>query len=289
MQSMTGFGHSETTVGNLTLSVDVKSVNGRFLDINVRLPRELVAVEPEIRAEIQKHLGRGRVDLIVTTSYAAGQQDINEPALEAYLSVAAKLNARGIPGELSIGTLLQLPGITGAPQFDYSDPELTAAIRAAAARALEQVVASRAAEGATLRRDLEERMTSLKNAVQTIASKAGGTRDYYFEKLKQRLDEALNDQVVDQSRLAQELIFYVERSDAAEEITRLLSHLDRFGQYLQKGDSENVGKQLDFLCQEMNREMNTILSKSPFADVAQIGVEGKAEIEKIREQVQNVE
>ncbi len=289
MQSMTGFGHSETTVGNLTLSVDVKSVNGRYLDINVRLPRELVAVEQEIRAEIQKRLGRGRVDLTITTSYAAGQQDVNEPALEAYLAVAAKLNARGIPGELNIGTLLQLPGITSTPQFDSSSPELTSAIRSAAGRALEHVVASRKAEGATLRKDLENRVTALRNAVQTIASRATGTRDYYYEKLKQRLDEALRDQAVDQSRLAQELIYYVERSDAAEEITRLLSHLDRFGQYLVKADSENVGKQLDFLCQEMNREMNTILSKSPFADVAQIGVEGKAEIEKIREQVQNVE
>ncbi len=289
MQSMTGFGHSETTVGNLTLSVDAKSVNGRFLDINVRLPRELVAVEPEIRAEIQKRLGRGRIDLTVTTSYAAGQQDVNEPALEAYLAVAAKLNARGIPGELNIGTLLQLPGITGAPQVDYSSPELTSAIRSAAARALEKVVASRKAEGATLQRDLENRITVLRNAVQTIASRATETRDYYYDKLKQRLDEALRDQAVDQGRLAQELIYYVERSDAAEEITRLLSHLDRFVQYLAKADSENVGKQLDFLCQEMNREMNTILSKSPFADVAQIGVEGKAEVEKIREQVQNVE
>ncbi len=289
MQSMTGFGHSETTVGNLTLSVDVKSVNGRFLDINVRLPRELVAVEPEIRAEIQNRLSRGRVDLTVTTSYAAGQQDVNEPALEAYVAVAAKLNARGIPGELNIGTLLQLPGITSTPQFDYSSPELTSAIRSAAGRALEHVLASRKAEGATLRKDLENRVTALRSAVQTIASRATGTRDYYYDKLKQRLDEALRDQAVDQSRLAQELIYYVERSDSAEEITRLLSHLDRFGQYLVKADSENVGKQLDFLCQEMNREMNTILSKSPFADVAQIGVEGKAEIEKIREQVQNVE
>jgi uncharacterized protein (TIGR00255 family) len=288
MQSMTGFGHSETTVGNLTLSVDVKSVNGRFLDINVRLPRELVAVEPEIRAEIQNRLSRGRVDLTITTSYAAGQQDVNEPALEAYLAVAAKLNARGIPGELNIGTLLQLPGITSTPQFDYSSAELTSAIRAAAGRALEKVVTSRKAEGAMLCKDLENRVASLRDAVQRIASQALGTRDYYYDKLKQRLDEALRDQAVDQSRLAQELIYYVERSDATEEITRLLSHLERFVQYLGKADSGNIGKQLDFLCQEMNREMNTILSKSPFADVAQIGVEGKAEIEKIREQVQNV-
>ncbi|MFB3904439.1 MAG: YicC/YloC family endoribonuclease [Acidobacteriota bacterium] len=289
MQSMTGFGHTEATVGSLTFAVDVKSVNGRFLDINVRLPRELAAVEPEIRAEIQGRLGRGRVDVIVSTSYAAGQQDVNEPALEAYLAVAAKLNARGIPGELNIGTLLQLPGITSAPLLDYTSPEITSSIRSAVARALEQVVASRRAEGASLLRDLENRIAALRKAVERIASRAAGTRDYYFEKLKQRLDEAIGEQAVDQSRLAQEVIYYVERSDAAEEITRLLSHLDRFGQYLAKSESEHVGKQLDFLCQEMNREMNTILSKSPFADVAQIGVEGKAEIEKIREQVQNVE
>jgi len=286
---MTGFGHTETTIGNLTVSVDVKAVNGRYLDMNVRLPRELAALEPDIRAEVQGRVARGRVDVIITTSYAAGQQDINEAALEAYVAVASKLNTRGIPGELSIATLLQLPGITGTPQFDFSSDEVKITIRSAVGKAVAHVVASREAEGEALKRDLSSRLAALRGLVEAIAARAAGSQEYYFQKLKERLDEALSEQSVDQSRLAQELIYYVERSDSAEEITRLLSHLHRFNQYLEKADSENVGKQLDFLCQEMNREMNTILSKSPFADVAQTGVEGKAEIEKIREQVQNVE
>jgi len=287
---MTGFGHAETVVAGLTVVIDVRSVNGRFLDINIRLPRELVALEPDLRAEVQRsQISRGRIDIMVSTSMVAAQQDINEAMLEAYLEVASKLNAKGIPGELTIGTLLQLPGIIGAPPFEYSSDEVKAAVRSAVARALEQVLAARQIEGAALKRDLDSRIDVLKELVQKIAARGAEAREYYHEKLRQRLQEALAGQAVDQSRLAQELVYYVERSDTSEEITRLLSHLERFAQFLRNDSGENVGKQLDFLCQEMSREMNTILSKSPLADIAQMGVQGKAEIEKMREQVQNVE
>jgi uncharacterized protein (TIGR00255 family) len=290
MRSMTGFGHAETAVPTVgALTADIRTVNGRFQDVNLRLPRELTSFEGELRSLVQERIARGRIDVFVTLNLLVAEQDVNEAAVDGYLKVAAKLSARGIPGNLDLATLLQLPGVTVPRQVDFSSDGFADTLRTVVEEALRQVLETRAAEGAAMKRDLSARIQSLSKMLQQI--KAGGTsiKDHYLEKLKQRLAELQTQQYVDDNRLTQELIYYTERSDVAEETTRLAAHIDRFHHYLAESETTSVGKQFDFLCQEMNREINTILSKSPLAQVSQVAVDAKAEIEKIREQIQNVE
>jgi uncharacterized protein (TIGR00255 family) len=290
MRSMTGFGHAEAAVPNVgALTVDIKTVNGRFQDVNVRLSRELMSYEGEVRAWVQDSIARGRVDVTVTVNSIGSEQDINEVVLEGYLKVAAKLSARGIPGDLDLATLLQLPGVTVPRSVEYTSAEFAAVLRAVVGAALKQVNEARRAEGAALKRDLAARLDSLSEMLQRIREGGGGIKEHYLEKLRQRFSELQAQQYVDDNRLMQELIYYTERSDVAEETTRLAAHVDRFRHHLSHSETTNVGKQFDFLCQEMNREINTILSKSPLAQVSQVAVDAKAEIEKIREQIQNVE
>jgi uncharacterized protein (TIGR00255 family) len=289
MHSMTGFGHVEKALKEARVVVDVKTVNGRFLDFNVRLPREVAGLEAEIRAEVQARIVRGRVDVLVNVHPTRGEQGLNEAAVESYLALTSKLSARGVEGVLNVGTLLQLPGVIAPQEVDYSSEEFVHELRSVLVEALEQVIKGRKAEGDSLKKELKDRVAALKAQIKGIGANSESIRDHYFHKLKQKLNEAGVDAGLDENRLIQELIYYAERSDITEELTRLRSHLDRMNHYLAQSDSGASGKQLDFLCQEMNREVNTILSKSPLADVSQFGVEAKAEIEKIREQVQNVE
>jgi len=289
MRGMTGFGHVERRTVNLVIVVDVKTVNGRFLDMNVRLPRELAGFEQEARAAVQSRMARGRVDLFVNTTALSGEPEIDQAALDAYLKLAARLNERGVPGALDIATLLQLPGVSSPRQLDHLSDEDQAALRGAIAESLDQAQRARSAEGAALKKDLVGRITRLADIAETVAARAPEVREFYLARLKQRIADAGMAQTMDENRLTQELIYYCERSDVTEEITRLRAHMERFRHFLSRPEAENVGKQLDFLCQEMNREVNTIMSKSPLAGISELGVDAKAEVEKIREQVQNVE
>ncbi len=289
MQSMTGFAHTTTSWRNLEISIDVKAVNGRFLDPVVRLPRELMPIEADIRKQIQGRISRGRVEVHINLNAAAAGQEVNQTAVESYRRIAEDLRQMGVEGALDVSTLLQLPGVLSTPQIDPESEELAAAVSRGITAALDHLIAARGVEGATIHEDLTQRVARLGTLVAQIRQASGDVKSYYTEKLRQRLAEISTVTVnVDENRLAQELIYYVERSDISEEMSRLETHLSRFAEHL-KSDSNDLGKNLDFLCQELNREITTTLSKSPSAGLSHLGVEAKAEIERIREQVQNVQ
>lgn len=290
MRSMTGYGHAQRSLDEVELSLVIKTVNSRYFDFKARLPRELAFLEAELRRSVQEQLRRGRVDLFVELSPGASDQfELNDAVVENYLNLAQRLKSRGIEGDVDMSTLLVLPGMVTARRHDLGSENVVTALKDALAEALAAVVESREAEGAVIQAELIERIANLRREVEQIAGHSEGIREYFQNKLRERVQEVANGTPVDESRLTQEVIYYCEKADISEEISRLRSHLDRFAGFLEGADNGPVGKNLDFLCQEIHREVNTILAKAARVQIADIGVDGKAEIEKIREQVQNVE
>ena len=290
MRSMTGFGQAQHSNQEMDLSVEIKTVNSRYLDLHLHLPRELSSLEPELRKEAQSSLSRGRVEIHLAIDLKSNHHyDLNEALVENYLSAAKKVQSLGAKGGLDVSAILQLPGVVAPRQMDFSADGLMESTVEAFREGLENVVSARSSEGAALKKDLEDRLEHLAELTRGIAAEAEHIPDYYQKKLKQRIQNLTQEKHVDEHRLAQEILHYAERADIAEEITRLKSHISRFQEELSASEDKAVGRRLDFLSQEMGREMNTVLSKSPMTIISDFAVEGKMEIEKIREQVQNVE
>ena len=217
------------------------------------------------------------------------QLELNDALVKNYLDLADKLRSEGVQGDVSLQDLLNLPGVCVPRRDGFTTESIGEGIVGAVREAVDQVLEARRVEGNALRAELEERLSLLACHVDSVAVYADGISEYYQQKLDARLKELLNEYELDESRLAQEVFYYVEKSDITEEIARLRSHFDRFSEYLVESERGPVGKALDFLCQEMNREINTILSKTAVVEISRIAIEAKGEIEKIREQVQNVE
>jgi len=290
MQSMTGFGHVARQCESLDLVVEIKTVNGRFFDLKARLGNELSPLESAIKAEVQKRISRGRVELFLEVRQkTADLYELNEALVANYTALADELRSLGVSGNLSVSDLLNIPGIiVRKDQAGFSDEEekwILAAVR----DAVELVYESRRAEARHLRREVDQRLENLEALVEQISEYKDDIQQHYRDRLENRLREYRERGIVDEQRLAQEVLYHVDRIDISEEIVRLRSHIYRFQKTIRESDSEAVGKKLDFLCQELNREMNTIVSKSGGIQVTEIGVEGKAEIERLREQVQNIE
>jgi uncharacterized protein (TIGR00255 family) len=274
----------------MDLVVEIKTVNSRYLDLNLRVPRELHSLEQQLRKEVQSHLNRGRVELhFELHPKSVNHHDLNEALVENYLAVAEKVRSLGGKGELEVSSILQLPGVFAPREAELSPAGIQKNLSEVLREALEKVITSRSNEGAALKKDFQERLESLSSLTDRIAKEAEQILDHYREKLKNRVEKLSQEQHLDENRLAQEILHYADRSDIAEEITRLRSHVAQFEEYLSGSEDEPVGRKLDFISQEMGREMNTILSKSPLPAISELGVEGKTVIEKIREQVQNVE
>ncbi|MDA2929631.1 YicC family protein [Acidobacteria bacterium AH-259-O06] len=290
MRSMTGFGQAARSIEEMDVVVEIKTVNGRYLDLNARLPKELTFFESDLRKEVRSHLGRGRVDIYINLILkSTDQYDFNEAVVQNYLSVAERVRTLGVQGVLDVATLLPLPGVVAARPLDVSSQRILQTILEAVREALEKVVGARCSEGEALKKDIENRIQKVSQLTDRIAEQAQQIPDHYRRKLMCRIQELTQEQVIDENRLAKEILYYAERSDISEEITRLRSHITHFQEELSAWEGEVIGRRLDFICQEMSREMNTILSKSPLAGILKPAVDGKTEMEKIREQVQNVE
>lgn len=289
MRSMTGYGHAQRSVDAVELTLSIKTVNSRYFDFKARLPRELVSMEAEIKRRIQSQLQRGRVDLYVELGSSSGEYELNDAVVDNYMALADKLSARGIPGTIDLSALLTLPGMMSPRRSDLTSDAVAEALLEALDECLTQVVEARETEGRAIRAQLQERIERLRDEVERISRHTGQVKAFFESKLRERVEEVVNGTPLDESRLAQEVLYYCEKADISEEVSRLRAHLDRFASFLTGGSRGSIGKNLDFLCQEIHREVNTILSKSARAQISEIGVESKAEIEKIREQVQNVE
>jgi uncharacterized protein (TIGR00255 family) len=292
MKSMTGFGKGSTTGVNFSVSVDLKTVNNRFLDVHVRMGSELSSLESNIKRRIGQRLSRGRVDANITierTSEVA--YELNRPLIAGYLSALREMQKEfDVAGSPDINVLARLPGAMQSAR-DGLDADMVQGVESAIDEALADLEQMRSREGIELAAEMRARLDAIEVHVPVIEEAAGGLADAYRARLQKRVAELIardgQNIELDQGRLAQEVAYLADRSDISEEIARLRSHLTQFRELVESdGDT---GKRLDFLLQELNREANTVLSKSTDLTIKDAGLAIKAEVEKLREQVQNVE
>jgi uncharacterized protein (TIGR00255 family) len=292
---MTGFGRASFRVGGSAFEVELRSVNHRHLDARVRLPRVMAALEPQIRTRIQDRFGRGKVDLSVAPPRGDAvppQLEIDVEAAKQYLRVAAQLReTEGLEGELGIGTVLGLPGVSRFVEPELPAEELERACCCAVDEALDALAAMRAAEGVALERELLSRLGRVGKLAEVLERRAEAVGESARARLRKRAEQLGRETgLLDEARLHQEIVIAADRMDVTEEIVRIRSHVEQFRSIVASGaPGEPVGRRLDFLLQELGREANTVGSKGNDAPIAHDVVELKAELERIREQVQNVE
>src|SRR5256886_1319092 len=293
MKSMTGFGRGSVTGDNFNVAVESKTVNNRYLDIHLRLNQELSPLEMTIRKTISGRLSRGRVDLNINFERtAATAYEINRSLIAGYIKALRDIQTEfNLSGDVDINTLTRLPGALASTR-EGLDETVTASVERALNQALDDLERMRAAEGSALADEMRTRLANIEAAVPTIEGAAAGLVDAYRQRLQKRITELLarggNQNIeLDAGRLAQEVAYLADRSDISEELARLRSHLEQFRSAVNAPGE--VGKRLDFLLQELNREANTVLSKSTEVSIKEAGLVIKAEVEKLREQVQNVE
>jgi uncharacterized protein (TIGR00255 family) len=292
MKSMTGYGRSSAAGDNFAVAVEIKTVNNRYLDIHLRLNQELSALEVSVKRRIGARLSRGRVDVNITLERIGEvAYEVNRPLLAGYINALRSIQQEfDLPGQLDVSLLARVPGAL-QPARDGLEQVAVDGVDRAVDAALDDLERMRESEGAALTDEMRVRIARIEAEVPIIEAAAAGLVDAYRTRLQKRISElvARGGQAIelDAGRLAQEVAYLADRSDITEELTRLRSHLDQFREALdQPGE---VGKRLDFLLQELNREANTVLAKSTAISIKDAALAIKGEVEKLREQVQNVE
>ena len=292
MKSMTGFGRGQVSSENFAVSVEIKTVNNRFLDMNLRLSQELQTLEADLKRTIQSRLSRGRID--VNLQYERTDElvyELNRPLIAGYLAAMKQMQDEfSLSGEPDLNVIARLPNAL-QPKKEDLNVEFADAIKKSLEIALDELEKMREVEGESLKTELFFRLNEIENRLPRIESESAIVADEYQVRLTKKLNDFLaksDSQIeIDQARLAQEVAYLADRSDISEEIMRLRSHIEHF-RNISDGEKD-TGKQLDFLTQELNREANTIASKTNNLIVKESALAIKSEIEKIREQVQNVE
>ncbi len=286
-KSMTGYGRSDFSIGERAFTVEAKSLNHRYLDIKLRMPERFFALEENIRTTIKKLFSRGHFSILIkpsdTGSEAAG---INSPLVDLCIEAAETLKARGIKGDLTIDAVMGQRDIFSAGGTTDDTSGDLAALSSALNEALSSLSEWRRVEGEELSEDISSRLSYMEAAANGFEEAAPEIERAYRERLTEKITALIGD-AVDETRILTEAAFVAEKSAFDEEITRLKSHLQRFRQYLLADGP--VGRKMDFLCQELLREVNTTGSKVTDVNITQKIVDVKAELEKIREQVQNIE
>ena len=290
MRSMTGYGSGKIQKNGWEVTVDLKTVNHRFLDLSLRLPRNLSFLEQTVREQVGRQIRRGHVDVFLTVTRPAGsasQVECDPELAVLYVQAAALIAAKtDVPNDVTVSRLMQQDGVITLTEAEMDEEAVTAACGEAAAAAAEHIVQMRAQEGVHLKEDLKTHLDAAAALREKICERAPLVVAEYRDKLEARLKQLTTDGVEPQ-RLAQEVAIIADRCAIDEELARLESHIRQMNQYLEAEDE--IGKKMDFLIQEMNREANTIGSKASDAGIAQHVVDLKSEIEKLREQIQNVE
>lgn len=289
--SMTGFGRGTSEDEKYHITIEAKSVNHRFLEMYIRSPRTYQWVEDRIRSSFQSAFSRGKIEIHVQIQMQSQEIQsirVNYPLLEGYLKSCSEIKNRfGIDGEIRLEDILHLDGIFQPEEDEDETERINALVDSAAQLAIQGLKEMRKNEGATLVRDIDSRLTNLVKEISLIENQAKNLPVIYREKLQKRLNELLSGQTIDENRIALEVVLYTDRSAIDEELVRFQSHIQQFRQTIVKNDP--IGRRLDFLVQELNREVNTIGSKASDLAISQSVVEIKTEIEKIREQIQNIE
>ena len=291
MYSMTGFGRGEYREGGIELTAEIKTVNNRYLDVCVKCPKIFLGYEDTIRSIVRASLTRGHADVFISFTDKREKPRtlyVDESAAMAYVEAARKVASLfpDVPDDFTVTSILRQPDVLKAEENSGADEEIIAALKAALEAALKNLNAMRAVEGEKLAKDMLSRVDVIEGEVRKITERAPLVAQNYRQKLEEKIKSYLENVPVDESRLLTEVAVFSDKSNIDEELTRLGSHIAQFRAIC---GEKLVGRKLDFLIQEFNRETNTICSKSNDIAITKLGLEMKNEIEKIREQVQNVE
>ncbi|MBE6908345.1 MAG: YicC family protein [Ruminococcaceae bacterium] len=293
VKSMTGYGRARQTLHNRDITVEVRSVNNRYLDTTVKLPRAYIFTEDAIKQRVQKAVSRGKVDVFVTIDATAADEtvvSVNEPLAKAYLDALGRLEALGgdaLRGTYSAVDLARFPDVLTVTKAEEDLESVQADICAVADEALDAYNAMRGVEGEKLAADIGSRLDSIETLTGKVEARSPETVREYREKLTARMQEVLQSTTIEESRILTEAAIYADKVAVDEETVRLRSHVSQLRAMLDS--DEPMGRKMDFLIQEVNRESNTVGSKCNDVEIARVVVELKAEVEKIREQVQNIE
>lgn len=292
MYSMTGYGKANVVCEGRELTIELKAVNHRFLDLNIKMPKIFSCCEDILRKTIAQNISRGHIDVYVNYSDKSEKEkhvDIDFGLAAGYVEAARKLAEKfeGIQNDFTLNSLMRIPDVLKAVAPEEDEEFLKSLVSKTVSIACDDLNEMRRFEGEKIKDDLLSRIDNVENFVVQIKEKAPDVAEEYSEKLKIRISEALADVDYDESKFLNEVAFFIDKSNIDEEIARLFSHVSHFRQLI--GEDDCAGRKLDFLVQELNREANTICSKSNNAQLTSIALLLKNEIEKIREQVQNAE
>ena len=291
VKSMTGFGHAEAVSEKRKLTVEMKSVNNRYLDVNIRMPKKFSAFEAQIRNVLKEYVSRGKVDVFIseeTFAEGAGEVVLNTALARQYMEACNSISSElGIDGQVKITDIARFPDVITVREPETDEDELWAEIESVVRACAEKFNAARIAEGERLRADMTAKLHQMERNVAYIEEHEPQIMADYRARLMKKLSDILEDRTIDENQLETALIIYSDKICTDEETVRLKSHIIQMIDEL--GKDESVGRKLDFLAQEMNRESNTILSKAGDLATSNVGIELKTEVEKIREQIQNIE
>lgn len=291
IKSMTGFGRAEVLEGNTKFTVEIKSVNHRYLDVNIKMPKKLNFFESSIRNLLKEYMDRGKVDLYITYedfSENSGSLKFNKALAGEYL---AYLNELGetyhLENDIRVSTLSRYPEVLTLEEQVIDEKELWSVLEKTLRQACEKFSEARNVEGEHLKADLLDKLDDILKCVDFIEERSPEILKDYRTRLEERIQEVLGDRQIDDARIATEVTIYADKICVDEETVRLRSHVNSAKDTLNKGGA--VGRRLDFILQEMNREANTILSKANNIEISDTGIDLKTNIEKVREQIQNLE
>lgn len=292
IRSMTGYGRKEVSNGDVHFIIEIRSLNNRYLDIQLKSPRAIAGMESRVRKSVQERFSRGRFDIFITRNGErdrSGRLVVNEELAGQYIGALRDLKSRfGLGGDVELSTVAGLQDIITIAEANEDPEALWQVLSRGLAQALDELERMRAEEGAALAGDILTRLGTIEELAAHVRARAPATVEHARKRMMETLGRLLSEQP-DPVRVAQEIAILAERTDVTEELTRLCSHLSQFRAVLQESSPEGVGRRLDFLIQEMGRETNTIASKAMDAGISLDVVNIKAELEKVREQVQNIE
>ncbi len=291
IKSMTGFGRCEIQKDLRKFTVELKSVNHRYLDLNIRMPKKFNFFESAIRNMLKQYANRGKIDIFITYENEAEGEGIlkyNSTLASEYMKVFEQIQQEfQLDQDIRVSTLARFPEVLTIGEQLEDEEELWSGLKEALEGAFEQLVSTRTVEGEHLRQDILEKLSKMESLIACVEKRAPQIISEYRAKLQEKVSELLENTQIDENRMVSEVILYADKICTDEEVVRLRSHISHMRNTLEEKDG--IGRKLDFIAQEMNREANTILSKANDIEVSNYAIELKTEIEKVREQIQNIE
>ena len=291
IKSMTGFGRSEIVKGNRKISVEIKSVNHRYLEAGIKMPKKLNVLESRMRDLLKKYATRGKIDIFINYEDDSESQvnlKFNQNIADEYMAIFNNMSEKyNLKNDMTVGGLARFPEVITMDEVQEDEEELWHFIEEAMKAALEQFVNTRILEGENLKKDLLGKLDHMEELVAFVEKRSPEIMKEYRSKLESKVKELLGDTTIDESRIATEVIIYADKICVDEETVRLRSHIEHARKCL--NEDGGIGRKMDFIAQEMNREANTTLSKANDIEISNAAIDLKTEIEKVREQIQNIE